>query len=335
MQADTVERSRQDFAISKGEVEGQNVHRVLARNLLLEAELRAILRTFNEREIQVAVLKGIPLTRRLHGHLAWRHMLDIDLLVHRHDVPRAAQTLEELAYLLGPFHSIDGDLRSDFQSVLFRDSACGFRLWVELHWSAFPPQMFDVPEELPWSRTQKFEVAGEEALVFDPAMTLLHLASHFAQHRLSEPRILRDIANAWELWSNLVSSSDLEQLATTTGVVHALDFSLRAAQDLGWTARPPCPLVSRQANLLRRLLPSQRLLEESHSYYERTLLTALLLRPRRAAGWLLHQAAPPAERLSAIYQEPLGPLLYLRYLTRPARVLLRLSRGQHRHQTRA
>src|SRR5688572_18777940 len=89
----------------------------LLHNMLLEAELVRIAREFREASVDFVVLKGVPLTRRLHERLDARTMVDNDILVHRRDTARAVQCLLGLGYRPPEFHTIDGDLRSTFQSA--------------------------------------------------------------------------------------------------------------------------------------------------------------------------------------------------------------------------
>src|SRR5690606_32307488 len=131
---------------------------------------------------------------------------------------RAADCLYSLGYEPRELNTREGDLRGTFQCALRRARPGGGRGWVELHWSAFPPKMFPVPEELAWSRLEPFEVRNERVFVFDPTLTLVHLAAHFAQHECTHPRILADIAAAWNRWHDCIDGAELGALANLTGV---------------------------------------------------------------------------------------------------------------------
>ena len=306
----------------------------LFHNLLLEAELLRIARAFREAGIEFIVLKGVPLTRRLHGRLDARTMVDNDVLVRRRDARRAAHSLQRLGYQPLEFHTLEGDLRSTFESAFSRTTLDGGKVWVELHWSAFPPRMFPVSEKFEWSRVEPYQLKTERVLVFDPTMTLVHLASHFAQHSCTHPRILKDIAAAWNRWHGGIEHADLATLALVTGVRPTLVYALTAAAKLGWLTSAPPPLSSRRTPVLERLLSAQSLLEPEVSHYARILFTALLLRPERALDWLLGHTFPPVETLAAVHETPVSAWLYLRYASRPFRGLRRVLRGEHRRRTR-
>lgn len=306
----------------------------LFHNMLLEAELVRISRELRSAGIDFVVLKGVPLTRRLHARLDARMMVDNDVLVRRRDVQHAARCLGRLGYQLWEHHTLEGDLRSTFESAFSRPTPGGGNVWVELHWSAFPPRMFPVAADLEWSRVEPYQLKTERVLVFDPTMTLVHLASHFAQHSCTHPRILKDIAAAWNRWHADVEYADLAALADATGVRATFVYALRAASTLGWLTSPPPPLSSRRTRALERLLPAERLLDPEASQYARILFTALLLRPERAANWLFGHVFPPIETLAAVHETRVSRWLYLRYASRPFRGLRRVVRGEHRKPTR-
>ena len=296
----------------------------LLTNLVLERELRPIHEALFGHGIDYIVLKGPPLARCLYGTLARRHMIDNDVMVRKNDATQAADALFQIGYRPGPFRRLESDLRIDFQFPMTREAGHGQPVTVDLHWNAFPPNLFPVDEELLWRRVENLELAGTTIKVFDKTMTLIHLASHFVQHRLASPRILEDLAAGWNLWHQDIDEEDLLGLARQTGVIHALDFTLGAAAELGILDAPPPLTGSAKAARLRRLLPARQLLEKpAYPSHYRAALALLLVNPRRIPGWLRLEVFPPLDRMAAIYEQPITPRLYLRYLERPFRPLLR------------
>lgn len=278
------------------------------------------------RGIEYVVLKGTPLARRLYGTIARRSMIDNDIMVHKHEATLAVDALSEIGYRPFPFRGLESDLRIDFQFPMTREALHGQPVTVDLHWNAFPTNLFPVDEGLLWRRVEQLELDGTTIKVFDKAMTLVHLTSHFVQHRLASPRILDDLAAGWNLWHREVDEENLLDLARQTGVIHAFDFTLSAAAELGMLDTPPPFIGSSKAARLRRLLPARRLFEKpSHKSYRRAALSLLLINPRCIPGWLRLEIFPPIDRMAAIYEQPITPRLYLRYLERPFRPL---SRGR-------
>jgi hypothetical protein len=74
------------------------LHSTAARNLLLLAALKPVVKKFEDSGIRWAALKGIDHLARLYPGLEWREMADVDLLVHREDVGAAQALLKELGF---------------------------------------------------------------------------------------------------------------------------------------------------------------------------------------------------------------------------------------------
>jgi hypothetical protein len=297
--------------------------------MLLEAELLRIVRSFAQEGIALVVLKGVPLAHRLYGRLDARPMLDNDLLVRRSDVARAARTLHELGYSHRPHHTLDGDLRADFETTLRRQVSASTIIEADLHWNAFAPDAFRVGEDLLWSRLEDFRLQSESIKVFDPVLTVLHLVAHFTRNQLSDPKTLRDIGTAWNRWHGAIDSAELVELAKRSGLLHATDFALNAAWELGLARVPPPYFGSYPARFLRRAIPLTRLLvQHARQDAARTLLTLVLVEPDRLPSRLRALLLPHIETLAVIYGQPVTRGLYLRYLTRLFRPALRMLRGR-------
>jgi hypothetical protein len=284
----------------------------------MERELSAVARAFEQAGIQLAVLKGVPLTRRLHGGLAGRFSIDNDLMVRRADVEPAAHVLETLGYVPSDARSLTEDLSSTFQHPMRRQSA-GAVLRAELHWHAFPAHLFQVPERLLWSHMTSMVVDGQRVYVFDKTMTLLHLASHYVQHRCSEHKVLRDVGAAWQRWRSEIDQRELSELAARCGLDGALAYAIDTAHQAGLCGAP-APLRCRRARWVGRLMPKQETTNGDPSY--RAMLGSLLLaRPSKLPGALLHELFPPLPVLARIYGVPASRMLYLRYPLRLLRPL--------------
>lgn len=297
-----------------------------AQNLLLERELCEIARAFAREGLPLLVLKGVPLTRRLYGGLEQRYSVDNDLLVQRADVQRAAALLAALGYVAAPGRTLAADLASTFQHPMRRGIAHGAVLRAELHWQAFPPELFAVPEHELWQHAVPFFLGGQRLLVFDEPMTLLHLASHHVQHRCAEAKVLDDVGAAWRSYGSTVDTQELLRLAVRFGLTGALAFSLDAANRAG-SCDAPSPVKSRRAALLARWLPpASHGVEPSYSSVFGSLLLAS---PAKISGALLRELFPPLEILARVYGVEPSPRLFLRYplrLLRPARRWLSRSR---------
>jgi hypothetical protein len=297
-----------------------------AQNALLERELCAIAQSFAEAGIALLVLKGVPLTRRLYGGLERRYSVDNDLLVRRVDAERAQAVLAELGYASSSNRSLADDLASNFQHPMRRNEADGTVLRAELHWHAFPPELFAVPETELWAHAVPYPLRAQSILVFDEVMTLLHLASHHVQHRCAEAKVLDDVGAAWQRFGAGTDTAELAALATRYGLCGALAFSLNAAYRAGSCSSPP-PISSPRAALLARVMPEAR--HGAEPGYAAIVGSLLLASPRQISAALLRELFPPPPVLARVYGVPQSPWLYLRYplrLLRPARKWLSRAR---------
>jgi hypothetical protein len=304
---------------------------IVASNLVLEAELVRLVSLLKQAAIPCIVLKGVPLARRLHDCIDQRAIGDNDLLVRAVDARRACHLLERDGYRGLPFLELERRLRTTNQHLLYRRDGQVTRL-VEIHWNAFSRRLFRVPEHVQWAHTAPFSLRGALVEVFDPALTLSHLAAHFAQHGFAELRILRDLARAWDLWCEPEGSHALS-LADSIGLRPALEFALQSAAMLGWLRRSAPPAVSsRRARALLRLLPKERLRDEPalQTTYTRRLLALLVGHPRAIPRSTLRNLFPPPDELASLYGIPIDRRLYPRYVgywLRPAGRLLRRLRS--------
>jgi hypothetical protein len=192
-------------------------------------------------------------------------------------------------------------------------------LRAELHWHAFPPHLFDVSEQILWDHMTLIEIAGQSVNVFDEMLTLLHLASHYVQHRCSEIKVLKDVGAAWERWHTSIDPRKLRGLARTCGLEGALAYAVNDACRAG-LCRIAAPFGSRRATLLGRMMPRAR--ERGEPSYRAMLGSVLLATPRKLPGALFHEFFPPLSVLARIYGVPTSRWLYLRY---PLRLLRPVS----------
>jgi hypothetical protein len=297
----------------------------IARSLLLEAELVRILSALDARRIPAIVLKGLPLTVRLHGEIGARDSFDNDVLVRRRDAVEACSAMAGVGYQSIDCRTIERQLDVDFQYRMARPVGAAGEVHAELHWSAFPNDLYPVEEEVLWEHSESFNLGSRLVRVFDRPLTVVHLAAHFTQHLFGLESILNDVTAAWNRWGAEIDRGDLLALARATGLTAVLDFALCAAVDLGMLTVPPPEIGSRRAARLRRILPAERLFEPRPDVdYVRMLLALLLASPRRIPRWTRNLLLPPIENISVIVGQPVSPGLYLRYLTRPFRPIARL-----------
>lgn len=183
---------------------------VAARNMLLAAELKEILRAFEDQRLPCAPLRGLALAEALYGDITARPMGDLDLLVQKEDLPRVARILRELG-----FREIDrrpGFAQAFSYSLEFFKDRHGWII-VEPHWTiTYPPFADRVDMEGVWERCARGRVVGVEAWLLGREDVLLNLCLHLAHRDGSAPllwffeldRLLRREQDAID-WSRVLS----------------------------------------------------------------------------------------------------------------------------------
>ena len=76
----------------------ERFHRNAQRNLFLAAKLIKLLNLLKAHELPAIPYKGLVLAASSYGNLALREFVDLDLFVHKRDVPRAKELLSVTRY---------------------------------------------------------------------------------------------------------------------------------------------------------------------------------------------------------------------------------------------
>lgn len=294
---------------------------ITAHNLALETELLRIHAAFVQAGIQTVVLKGLPLMRRIGEELSERRLADNDLLVRREEVARAEALLGELGYMPTVGRTLQVSLRTGAGQHLMVREVAGHRVCLELHWEAFHPPFTGVDCELVWSHTERQTYQGQDLIVFDRPLTLVHTAAHYVWHAMGQPRLLRTFGRAWTAFSGRLDFNELREIGSRTGTLDALDYTLRAAEALGLAEGVP-DFGSRRARVLARLLPAERLFEGRPAPdYDRIFLSLLLVSSHRAGRHAARMLLPTAAQVGVVAGNAAPGRIALHYLGRPARTM--------------
>jgi len=164
-------------------------------NLFLTGELLRILNAFELRGIPAVPYRGPALAASIYGNLALREFVDLDILVHRHDVFEAEDLLASLGYR-SPFRLAHAQklayLQSEIEHGFVRNDGKSF---VDLHWEvtarylSFP---FDI--ERLWERVGRVPLGGNSVPSFAPEDMLLILCVHGSKHTWGRLKWVCDIA---------------------------------------------------------------------------------------------------------------------------------------------
>jgi len=163
------------------------------QELALAGTTKRILRSLTDAGIEVAVLKGVPLSLIIHGRLGLRTSRDIDLIVAPDAVARALEILEKDDFR--PIEPVGKDNlralirhRKDIELTSPHSGQI-----VELHW-----RLFDNPHLMPLRGAPAFTRMSLpldfSCLTLPARFNLLYLANHGAQHAWSRLKWLADLA---------------------------------------------------------------------------------------------------------------------------------------------
>lgn len=165
------------------------------KSLLLARELIRVLDRLDALGIEVIVYKGLVLSEVYYGDLALRQSGDIDLFVHKQDVPRIQQAVNELGYTTRvpiPENAEEDYFEWGYECTF--DTPAGKNL-LELQW-ALQPRFYAVDFDMEglFERAVNVSVAGRRLKTPSAEDLLLVLSVHAAKHVWGRLIWLRDIA---------------------------------------------------------------------------------------------------------------------------------------------
>lgn len=235
------------------------------QNRILLSTLGEVLDILDGAGIPVIVLKGAALTEAYYGHIGLRPMVDLDLLVHQHDVPDAQERLSTIY-----FQPLDKSIR--LNSVLAYENELALVRFshlteqVELHWGLFdsPHHQAIVDEEWFWQTARPITIADRSALILGFEAQLLHLCGHLLLHHAATSNLLWvcDVAEV------VYHDHDKIDWETVVAKAQAYDLVLAVAQTLHrivtlWQAPVPEAILTRLATAQGSSVEARLLKERS------------------------------------------------------------------------
>lgn len=146
-----------------------------AWNLLLAKELENILTECQQRSIPCIPIRGPIFAAQLYGEGSMRQMDDLDILVHREDLPIIKTMFDQLGYVR--YEQRPGFLEEFSYSLEFIHPQHG--LIVEPHWTlAYPPFVAATDMAPIWARTMKQPWMNRDIWTLCQEDLLLHLCLH-------------------------------------------------------------------------------------------------------------------------------------------------------------
>jgi hypothetical protein len=222
-------------------------HHNSLRNLQLTRELLGILRVFETRGIPVIPYKGPTLAAFAYGNFALREFIDLDILVHKQDIPRARELLTSMEYREQNRLTRAQEtafLESQREYVFVHESGSV----VELHWAVTPRILsFPLDPESLWRRVGKVTVGGDVVLTFSPEDILLLLCVHGSKHLWYRLAWICDVAELIRVTETMEWEQLLDR-ASQLGARRMLFLGLFLASDLLGAALPRTVLEKLQTD---------------------------------------------------------------------------------------
>lgn len=291
----------------------------IAENLRVEGALLPALDALGE--LDVVVLKGGLLTRRLYRDLSQRVSSDNDLLIRGGDAREALERLGRAGFATAP--GID-PLRALARGGRVELSTGGeSAVTLDLHTRAFDPRLFDEDEEWIWSALVPAEFHGRTVRMMNEALTLAHVAGHALSHGADQAH-LRVLSRAFSVWAHSVDEVALRSAIDKTIGQDVFDFSIlllgpaRAETELPWKASERARSACRWA---------QRLSWQDRSIGFRLLFIAGIKGGPQVMRLLSDAVYPGRDELLARYGDRSLPSLLAQHFT------ARLGQRDHGHHS--
>jgi hypothetical protein len=222
-----------------------NVQSNTAKILRLAGELRRLMDQFDQAKIPVIGFKGIVLSAQVYGDLSLRDAGDLDLLVNRHDIVRAADLLVSLGHR--PFFPTSTPKETAYLENLttrrrerYLLSHCEHHLVydatslnVDLHW-AMSLREFSVSLDVEgiWNRARHERIAGREMLTLSDEDLLVVLCLNGAKDCWERLDRVCDVARLLAKSADTLNWPGVFAHATQAGVARMLRVGLHLASTL-------------------------------------------------------------------------------------------------------
>lgn len=231
----------------------------VARNMMLQAELVALLRACEGRGIPCVPLRGLALAELLYGDATNRPTGDLDLLVRRADLERVTDVLRELDFR--DLSHQAGFARAFSYTLVFGRQQHGW-IVVEPHWTiAYPPFAELLDMDAVWARCRRHRTVGIETWFLSDEDLLLHLCLHLLHSDGTVPllwfyeldRFVRreEVGLDWSRLASIVGVTPIGVLvARALAAVRELFGTPVPAELLRDLGRPPARRLDRRISRL-------------------------------------------------------------------------------------
>lgn len=205
---------------------------IAMRNLRYRQGLGEIADALSPLGIPLIVLKGVYLAAVIYDNFALREMVDIDILIPKADLAKAAEVMIDMGYQPTETFSNELEITEAHHLPPFIKPNVAV---VEIHWSITSPYYYYhiEPTEL-WDRAVPASIGGKDMLGLSPEDLMLHLCFHTSyQHNFSFGlRPFCDIAETIRFYENEINWAVLQQRAVERGWKKGVYLALRLAKEM-------------------------------------------------------------------------------------------------------
>jgi len=212
----------------------------------LEARAYAVTRTMvllelvkglREAGITPIILKGPSVAIAAYGDYSRRTFGDVDLLLHRKDLPAARDFLLARGFVRDFPPSMENALIADQHALEFSNA----RAKVELHWALLSRHLqFDLDPGRLWAEAENVQCMDTEIRVLGREHLFLYLCAHAAKHEWMLYRWILDVAQL----AQRMSASEAERVTVLAERINArriLALALRIVRDTFGEEDSPFP----------------------------------------------------------------------------------------------
>jgi hypothetical protein len=224
-------------------------------NLFLTGELLQVLHLLEIHGIPALPFKGPTLAAAVYGKLTLRQYSDLDILVHKQDIPHVKTLLTAHGYQLPLTRAQEEAIwKHHYHYAFVREDG---RVMVEMHW-AFTRRYWPVPLDLAhvWAQPALVALAGRSVHSFPPEELLFILCVHGSKERWTLLKWVCDVAALLHTYQALDWGRIMEQ-ARTAGGVRMLLLGLSLAHSLLGAALPQGVVHRIQADPVVHALAAQ------------------------------------------------------------------------------
>jgi Uncharacterised nucleotidyltransferase len=308
------------------------------RNLHLARELVRLTALLERGGVEPLALKGPALAMTAYGAVTMRQFNDLDLLVRKSEVGRAAELLRAAGYAPRAGYGLaDLDRPGTYEIAMAR---AGALTDIDLHWRLIPPYFpLALDGEELWRRAVRIEIEGSPVRTLAPADHLLYLCAHGAKHGWQALGGICDLAELIRASSRASapslsqsSSIDWDELsarAERAAAYRALELGVLLAHELLDAAVPAGlleaarrkPAVVRAARSFIGYVSDPS--DDGPGFYQRWVVPlGVIAGPGARLRYLAARALLPSADDHEFLRLPLA-LYPLYYLLRPVRVALK------------